>query len=187
MGNVATDVNVYALMLWLLCGDVVVIYAYLLCIPLLPLFCLFVAGIELNAEVLCRLGEYNAFGERTACDCCFGCCLPLVEQRAVVVLVYYLAGSLVYDAEVLFAIVERVDERNFRTSPFALPDNLVKVVELLCAVACVVKIEAHGAIGEELAIVYIVVKTLCGGLGQNIFNHLSCFFSSDSELAFFHG
>ena len=111
MGNVAANVYVNAFVLLLLWCNVVVANFNLLCISLLPCLCHLVACIELNAEILCGFGEYYSLGERTAAHHRLGCCLPLVEESAVVVLVYHLAAGYVNDAEMLFAVVERIDER----------------------------------------------------------------------------
>ena len=79
---------------------------------LFPHFGLVVTCIELNSKVILGFREYHTLGERTLCGSCLGCCLPLVEERTVVVLVYKFSRSVVNDTEMLFAIIERIYERD---------------------------------------------------------------------------
>ena len=110
MCDVTTDVYVKALVRSVAGVDVEVVYLDALCEFLFPHLALLVACIEFDDEVVLWFREYHALGERSACSLGFRSGLPLVEQRAVVVLVDDVAAGRINDSEMLFAVVERVDE-----------------------------------------------------------------------------
>ena len=110
MGNITTYVDVVALAFFSAGSNVITIDIHLLRIFFLPYFAYFVSCIEFYSEIIFWFGKDYTFGERTACYGSFGCCLPFIEQCAVVVLIYYFARGAVNNSEHLLSVVERVYE-----------------------------------------------------------------------------